>query len=72
LEELQKPIYPSEQLAIDKPFILKKLGFTEKEFQDYLESPTVDHAVYGTYNRMSEDYPLLKLFVPIKKLILGR
>ncbi|HUQ65149.1 MAG TPA: N-acetyl sugar amidotransferase [Flavitalea sp.] len=72
LEELEKPIYPPEQLAIDKPFVLKKLGLTEKEFQDYLESEAVDHSYYGSYNRLSEDYPILKLFVPIKRLILRR
>jgi N-acetyl sugar amidotransferase len=72
LEELKKPIYSPEQLAVDKPFVLKKLGFSEKDFQDYLESAAIDHAVYGSYNRLSEDYPLLKLLVPIKRLILGR
>ena len=36
LEELKKPIYPPEQLAIDKPFVLKKLGFTEEDFENYM------------------------------------
>lgn len=47
LKELQLPIYPAEQLAIDKPFVLKKLGFSEEEFKDYMNSKPVPHEFYG-------------------------
>jgi hypothetical protein len=70
LEELKKPIYPPDQLAIDKPFVLKKLGFTEEEFADYLAAPAVDHSEYGSTRALTEDFPILKLFKPIKKLLL--
>ncbi len=46
LEQLKKPIYPPEQLAIDKPFVLKKLGFSEAEFEAYMSAPVVDHSVF--------------------------
>jgi len=72
LEELKKPIYPPEQLAIDKPFVLKKLGFSEEAFDAYIKSPVVHHDVYGNTRPLSEDYPVLKLLKPIKKLILKR
>lgn len=69
LEELAKPIYPPEQLAIDKPFVLKKLGFSETEFDKYLNTPGTDHAIYGTSKTLTEEYPILKVFRPIKNLL---
>lgn len=72
LEELKKPIYPAEQLAIDKPFVLKKLGFTDAEFDAYIKSPSVPHEVYGSTKPLSEDFPILKVLKPIKKLIFGK
>lgn len=69
LEELKKPIYPPEQLAIDKPFVLKKLGFTEEEFEAYLKAPAVDHAVYGNTRTLTQDFPILEIFRPIKNLL---
>jgi N-acetyl sugar amidotransferase len=67
--ELQKPIYPPEQLAEDKPFVLKKLGFTEAEFDAYLAAPAVPHSHYGSTKALTEEYPILKLFRPIKDLL---
>lgn len=70
LEELKKPIYPPEQLAIDKPFVLKKLGFSEEQFNKYLTTPPAPHSEYGHTVSLTEEYPLLKIFRPIKKLII--
>lgn len=70
VEELDKPIYPAEQLAEDKPFVLKKLGFTEEEFDKYLSTAAVPHSHYGSTKPLTEDYPILKMFKPFKKLIL--
>jgi N-acetyl sugar amidotransferase len=72
LEELKKPIYDPEQLAIDKPFVLKKLGFTHEEFCNYLKAPAVEHSIYGSMKPLSEDFPALKLFKPLKKLFIRR
>lgn len=44
--ELKNPIYPQEQLEIDFLFALKKLGFKEKEFYDYIDAPRVEHSAY--------------------------
>lgn len=69
LKELAKPIYPSEQLAIDKPFVLKKLGFTEEEFDEYMSKPGVSHELYGNTRTLTQDFPILKLFKPFKSLL---
>ncbi len=68
LNELSKPIYSAEQLAIDKPFVLKKLGFTEAEFDKYLATPPVDHGKYGNLKSLGDDFPVLKLLRPIKNI----
>lgn len=68
VEELKQPIYDPAQLAIDKPFVLKKLGFSEKAFEEYINSPAVDHAVYGNLKSLGDDFPILKVFRPIKNL----
>lgn len=69
LKELQKPIYPLEQLAEDKPFVLKKLGFSESEFEAYLAAPPIQHSHYGRSKPLTEDYPILKIFRPLKNLL---
>jgi hypothetical protein len=45
--ELEKPVYPEEQLEIDKTFVLKKLGFSKEEFAAYINAPSVPHDFYG-------------------------
>jgi N-acetyl sugar amidotransferase len=47
LEEIKKPIYPSGMLEIDKTFVLKKLGFSEQEFSEYLKKDAVPHEFYN-------------------------
>ncbi len=47
LEELEKPVYPEGKLTIDKTFVLKKLGFSEEEFAEYIHAAPVPHAFYG-------------------------
>ena len=69
---MKKPIYPPEQLAIDKPFVLKKLGFSEAEFEAYMSAPVVDHSVYGNSKTLAEEFPVLKIFLPIKYLFIPK
>ncbi|HSZ86974.1 MAG TPA: N-acetyl sugar amidotransferase, partial [Puia sp.] len=49
LEELKKPIYQEELLRVDKPFVLKKLDFTEEEFTKYINDPSIEHSAYGLF-----------------------
>jgi N-acetyl sugar amidotransferase len=69
IAELEQPIYSDKQLAVDKPFVLKKLGFTEAEFDAYIKAAPVGHDAYGSTRPLSEDYPLLKILKPLKKLL---
>lgn len=43
LEEYLKPAYNQQQLAEDKLFVIKKLGFTENEFDNYIKAPAQSH-----------------------------
>lgn len=39
IEEAARPDYPDDLMAEDKAFVLKKLGFTESEFDRIMEAP---------------------------------
>jgi N-acetyl sugar amidotransferase len=44
---LATPPYPdARQLEQDRIFVMKKLGFTDREFEEYLAAPPVPHAAY--------------------------
>jgi hypothetical protein len=38
----------------DKTFVLKKLGFSDEGFKDYIAMPAIPHAVYGTEETMEK------------------
>jgi N-acetyl sugar amidotransferase len=46
LEEMEKPPYPKEMLAEDRPFVIKKLGLTEKAFEELMVTPPKSFADY--------------------------
>jgi N-acetyl sugar amidotransferase len=53
VEMLKSPPYPDpQQEKDDREFVLKKLGFTEAGFEQYMNGSPVPHRVYGT------EYPL--------------
>lgn len=66
LEELKQPIYPTELFATDYEFSIKKLGFTDKEFQEYLKQPAVPHSKYAMSISLFDEIPALK---PFKKIL---
>ncbi len=70
LRELEKPSLPSELAAIDRRFVLKKLGFSESEFDEYLAAPPVPHVRYGTSPAFAERFPWLRWAVPVVRRIL--
>jgi hypothetical protein len=49
LEMMKEPIYDPEQLKIDREFVLKKLGFTEEWFQQYINTPPTPHIHFKSY-----------------------
>ncbi|MFN5629276.1 MAG: N-acetyl sugar amidotransferase [Bacteroidota bacterium] len=57
IEEIKKPIYPKGMLEIDKTFVLKKLGFSDLEFSEYLAKEAVPHEYYN---------PKPKVYIPNK------
>lgn len=46
LEELKSPPYQPQELKVDKEFVLKKLDFTEKEFDAMMKEPPKQHLDY--------------------------
>jgi N-acetyl sugar amidotransferase len=70
LLELEKPPYQSEkELASDREYVIKKLDMTDREFEEYMQMPPVDHAVYGMSKSFDEQFPLIKFLRPIKRII---
>lgn len=69
LAALEKPIYPPELFQTDYDFVLKKLGFTAKEFEDYIKAPPVPHTNYEMSISIFDEIKVLK---PLKKLFKKR
>ena len=46
LEETKNPAYNEQELTIDKEFVLKKLGFSSKEFEEIMDNPPKAHLDY--------------------------
>ncbi|HXD76386.1 MAG TPA: N-acetyl sugar amidotransferase [Puia sp.] len=69
IEELKKPIYDQKMYAVDREFVLKKLGMTNEEFEAYIQAPQVAHEVYGLTQSMYVKYPVLKIARPIVNLL---
>lgn len=53
LRELQNPPYPVEQQMADKEYVIKKLDFSEPEFEAIMKLPIRPHAEFGT----ESDFP---------------
>jgi tRNA(Ile)-lysidine synthase TilS/MesJ len=69
LEELLQPMYNKEQCEQDKEFVLKKLGFSEQEFEDYINAPRAKHTDFKTEQSLYNTYPILKPLKPLGNLI---
>jgi N-acetyl sugar amidotransferase len=67
LAEYALPAYNAEQLEIDKQFVLKKLGFSESEFNNYISAPAKSHYDYKSVNAYWQIYfKLVKKFKFLK------
>jgi N-acetyl sugar amidotransferase len=70
LQEYSMPAYDAQQLAEDKEYVIKKFGFTETEFENYMKAPIKKHSDYPTVQKYWDKYfKAVKLFKPLKKLI---
>lgn len=63
--ELASPMYDVHQLEEDYPFVLKKLGFSTAEFEQYLGRKRREHTEFRVEKGFFEEYPLLKGFKPL-------
>ena len=65
LEEMKRPPYVPEVLKIDKEFVLKKLGLSEREFDAIMKLPVRDHREFDVEGSLFHYYPSLKPLKPI-------
>lgn len=64
LAELDKPIYPEDQLRLDRELVLKKLGLTENQWESIMALPIRPHNDFATELSTYQLYPLLKPLRP--------
>ena len=69
LEEMKTPAYDPQQLKIDKEFVLKKLGLSENEFDEYMKQPIRNHREFDTEGSFFNYYPALKPLKPLWKAV---
>lgn len=70
IQELQLPAYDPKQEAIDKTFVLKKLGLSSEEFDKIMQLPRREHSEFQTGQTTVYDfYPWLKPARPIVRLV---
>lgn len=67
LEALQKPLYTPEQLVNEREFVLKKLGFTEAEFDAIMAEPPRPHDAFATDKRFIQTlHAINRLVRPVR------
>jgi len=70
LEMMTLPIYDDEMLKGDRDFVLKKLGFTEKTFDEYMKAPVKKHTDYKTEDHLWKLYfRIIKLAKPFTRIV---
>ena len=61
-DKLQSPPYSNEDLAVEKPYVLKKLGFDEEEFEKIIEKEQVPHDFFRNEKKIKEFINKFKWF----------
>ncbi len=69
LKELDKPLCNEKELKEDKEYIAKKLGVTDKEFEQILQMPSYK---YSDFANMAEKYNRMKKVQNFVSKLLGR
>lgn len=67
LNELRKPPYEPRELEIEKEYVLKKLGFTQEEFDRLMREPIRTHDEFATDERIMR--PLLAAGSVVRRLV---
>jgi N-acetyl sugar amidotransferase len=65
LDELRKPLYPQDLFEQDFEFVIKKLGFTKSQFDDYLKAPATAHSNFKMNRTIFDEFPVLRFLKPI-------
>ncbi len=64
-EKLNNNAYPSDMLAEDMSFVLKKFNLTQQEFDKIMQEPRREHSEFATQKGTYAQYPFLKPLKPI-------
>lgn len=71
LKILNIPLYKDEhQKNREIEYVIKKLGFSLNEFEAIMKLPRVEHLNYGKKQALTNRIPILRIFRPIKKLLI--
>lgn len=70
IQILNEPPYDLSTMKDDKEYIAKKLGFTEKEFENLLTQPNRQHSEFGDEVKMENLInAVFKFFRPLKRML---
>ena len=70
LAELQKPLYDPKTLREDGEFVMKKLGLSQSEFDEIMETPIRTHRDFSSNELVLKRMPYMVKFV--KKVATNR
>jgi N-acetyl sugar amidotransferase len=62
----QQPYSDPKSCSNDRIFVMKKLGFTETEFDNYLKSPAIPHEYYGSETNLLKSLVGVYQFIKAK------
>lgn len=65
LQEMQKPLYNPIDLEQEKLYVLKKLGFSEKQWEEIMQTPAVPHTAFNS------EIKLFEKVVKIRRVVRG-
>lgn len=69
LQRLSEPPCGHETLNSDRQFVLKKLGYTEPEFNQIMAIPPRSHLDFEVERPLSHRYPMLRPFMPAVRML---
>jgi N-acetyl sugar amidotransferase len=67
LKEMQEELYPAELLRQDKEYVLKKLRFTEEDFERIMNLPVKNHCDYKSSLKLLSFVRAVRSFLERKK-----
>lgn len=67
MEQVSKPIYSRTELSADREFVLKKLGFSEDEFDNIMRLKPVPHDFYHSNKKMLDLFNRIYKFLNFRK-----